>query len=134
MKSSRRIVFLGMHGRYSYIPFKMMLEAGVDIVGVITPRPTADSNGPVRHPYFPPPAEKLILDNTGIKPTLGSEAGRHGIPLIGVGNLHDPRSLAMLKELAPDLIITACFSRILPDSWLAIPKQGCLNLHPSMLP
>jgi methionyl-tRNA formyltransferase len=134
MKSSRKIVFLGMHGRYSYIPFKMMLDAGVNIEGVITPRPSADSIGPVRHPYFPPPEGKLILDNAGNTPTLGSEAGRHGIPLFGVGNLNDPRSLAVLRELDPDLIITACFSRILPISWLAIPKQGCLNLHPSLLP
>jgi methionyl-tRNA formyltransferase len=40
----------------------------------------------------------------------------------------------VLRELAPDLIITAAFGRILRPSILEIPRLGCLNVHASLLP
>jgi len=39
-----------------------------------------------------------------------------------------------LQELKPDLIIIAAYGQILPKEILDIPKQGCLNIHPSLLP
>jgi len=38
------------------------------------------------------------------------------------------------KELAPDLIIVADTNFILPQEILEISKNGCLNIHPSLLP
>lgn len=34
----------------------------------------------------------------------------------------------------PDLIIVAAYSQIIPKEVLDIPKYGCLNVHPSLLP
>jgi methionyl-tRNA formyltransferase len=34
----------------------------------------------------------------------------------------------------PDLIVVAAFGMILPKEVLELPKYGCLNVHPSMLP
>jgi len=34
----------------------------------------------------------------------------------------------------PDLIVVAAYGQILPKDILEIPKYGCLNLHPSLLP
>lgn len=39
-----------------------------------------------------------------------------------------------IKNSKPDLIITAAFGQILPNEILEIPKYGCLNVHPSLLP
>jgi methionyl-tRNA formyltransferase len=39
-----------------------------------------------------------------------------------------------IKELNPDLIITAATGIILSKEILKIPKYGCLNIHPSLLP
>jgi len=36
--------------------------------------------------------------------------------------------------LAPDLIVVAAFGLLLPPEVLNIPKLGCLNVHPSLLP
>ncbi|NLZ70405.1 MAG: methionyl-tRNA formyltransferase [Clostridiaceae bacterium] len=47
------------------------------------------------------------------------------------------RCRAFYDELAtidPDLIITAAYGRILSREVLALPKLGCINLHPSLLP
>jgi methionyl-tRNA formyltransferase len=39
-----------------------------------------------------------------------------------------------LKELALDVAITAAYGRILPESLLALPQHGFLNVHASLLP
>lgn len=38
------------------------------------------------------------------------------------------------KELKPDLVIVASYGKIIPKEILEIPKYGCLNVHPSLLP
>ena len=62
---------------------------------------------------------------------------RHHIPLIGLPDRscllgEEPR--ATLGQMAPDVIVVACFPWRLPDSVLSIPRYGCLNVHPSLLP
>ena len=39
-----------------------------------------------------------------------------------------------LKKMDPDLIITAAYGKLLPNSILQLPKFGCINLHASYLP
>jgi len=36
--------------------------------------------------------------------------------------------------LAPDVILTAAYGKIFRPSLLGLPRRGCLNLHPSLLP
>jgi len=46
----------------------------------------------------------------------------------------DPSFLATLSNLQPDLCITAAYGNYLPSKFLAIPRYGTLNIHPSLLP
>ena len=39
-----------------------------------------------------------------------------------------------MRQLEPDLCITAAYGQFLPKSFLGIPKCGTLNIHPSLLP
>lgn len=39
-----------------------------------------------------------------------------------------------IKELNPDIVCVVSYGVILPKSFLKIPKLGCINVHPSMLP
>lgn len=39
-----------------------------------------------------------------------------------------------IGNIAPDLVVVVSYGVILPKSFLEIPKLGCINLHPSMLP
>ena len=52
-------------------------------------------------------------------------------PVLDVTNAKEP-----LPELPPDLdlAIVASFGKILPADYLKIPKQGFINVHPSLLP
>ena len=45
-----------------------------------------------------------------------------------------PDFLAALRDLEPDLCLTAAYGNILPKSFLEIPHHGTLNIHPSLLP
>lgn len=42
--------------------------------------------------------------------------------------------IAIMKNFHPDVIIVAAYGKILPETVLAIPKFGCLNVHASLLP
>ena len=44
------------------------------------------------------------------------------------------KNLEELKTIKPDLIVVVAYGLILPKELLDIPKYGCLNLHPSLLP
>lgn len=39
-----------------------------------------------------------------------------------------------VKELSPDLIVVVALGKVLPLEVLSIPKQGCVNIHFSLLP
>lgn len=48
--------------------------------------------------------------------------------------LRDPEVLEELAALRPDVIVVAAYGKLLPQQVLDIPKLGCLNVHPSLLP
>lgn len=94
-----------------------LLDNGVQVVGVVTQ--------PDR-----PVGRKRILTPTPVK----VEALKHGIPVLQPERLRRPESVQELKELQPDLIVTAAYGQILPKSVLELPKHGCINIHASLLP
>jgi methionyl-tRNA formyltransferase len=49
-------------------------------------------------------------------------------------NVNDPDFIAALKKLEPDLFISMYFGRLFSPDLLAVPKAGCINMHPSLLP
>ena len=46
----------------------------------------------------------------------------------------DMAFLEKIRQLQPDLIVTAAFGQILPKDFLAVPTLGCINVHASLLP
>ncbi|MCL2150357.1 MAG: methionyl-tRNA formyltransferase [Dehalococcoidia bacterium] len=39
-----------------------------------------------------------------------------------------------INSFCPDVIVVCAYGQILPQAMLALPKYGCLNIHPSLLP
>jgi methionyl-tRNA formyltransferase len=56
------------------------------------------------------------------------------IPCLEPHTLDDARFLSFLQTQAPDLIIVASYGKLVPLSILSLPKLGCINIHPSLLP
>ncbi len=48
--------------------------------------------------------------------------------------LKSPEAHAELRALLPDLLVVVAYGLILPQGVLDIPKQGCINVHASLLP
>ncbi|MBI4286122.1 MAG: methionyl-tRNA formyltransferase [Chloroflexi bacterium] len=57
-----------------------------------------------------------------------------GLPVVQPAKLKSPEAVDQLKALQPDVIVVAAFGQILPQSVLDIPRYGCINIHPSLLP
>lgn len=57
-----------------------------------------------------------------------------GIPLAQPETLKAPGVMAQLSSFNPEVIVVAAFGHILPPEILDLPKFGCLNIHPSLLP
>jgi len=61
-------------------------------------------------------------------------AQQRGIPVVQPRTLKSAEAVRGLASLEPDLVVVAAFGYILPGELLSVPKSGCLNVHPSLLP
>jgi methionyl-tRNA formyltransferase len=57
-----------------------------------------------------------------------------GIPVRAPVSLRDERATAELAALRPDVVVVAAYGQILSQAVLDVPRRGCLNIHPSLLP
>jgi methionyl-tRNA formyltransferase len=62
---------------------------------------------------------------------------RRGVPedrVLCPVKANEPEFLEALARMEPDLAVTAAYGNFLPSKFLAIPRLGTLNIHPSLLP
>lgn len=116
---------MGMRCEFSRLPFEALLRAGFSIAGLIIPSSTRATDAARR--IAPPALPMLPMDIVGLAHALN-------IPVLEVNRLRSPEALRALEALQPDAICAACFPRLLPRAWLARPRLGAFNLHPSLLP
>lgn len=94
-----------------------MLIAEHDVIAVVT-----QPDRPVgrKRVLTPPPVKKVAI--------------KHGLPVYQPEKLAQSSELEQLIDLEADLIVTAAFGQILPESLLNAPKLGAINVHASLLP
>jgi methionyl-tRNA formyltransferase len=83
--------------------------------------------------YTPPDRKRgrgQILEASPVK-QRGQELG---VPVEQPRTFRDADAVVQLESYRPDVIVVAAYGRLLPPEALAIPRFGCLNLHPSLLP
>jgi methionyl-tRNA formyltransferase len=56
------------------------------------------------------------------------------LPVVQPAGLKKAEVVAELADFQPDAIVVAAYGQILPKAVLEIPKYGCINIHPSLLP
>jgi len=116
MAPTIRIVMLGT-GDFALPTFDHLCETGHNVVALITQ--------PDR-----PQGRKQELIPSAIK----QSAIRRGIRVEQPENINALESLELVRELAPDLLVTAAYGQILSAELLTIPPMGGINLHGSILP
>ncbi|WP_028545064.1 methionyl-tRNA formyltransferase [Paenibacillus taiwanensis] len=112
-----KIVFMGTP-QFAVPSLQMLLTEGYTVAAVVT-----QPDRPVgrKRVLTPTPVKQAALDN-GITTVWQPE------------KLRTSETIEHIRELAPDLIVTAAYGQILPKALLDIPRQGCINVHGSLLP
>jgi methionyl-tRNA formyltransferase len=57
-----------------------------------------------------------------------------GLTVVQPESLKASEAFKQLADFRPDIIVVAAFGQLLPKAVLELPKLGCLNVHPSLLP
>lgn len=111
-----RVVFMGS-AEFS-IPILLALINSFQVVAVITEtdKPAGRNKKIVEAPT------KIIAERENI-PCLQPERIKGNKEL-----------LEKIASLSPDVIVVAAYGQILPKEILNLPKNGCVNVHPSLLP
>lgn len=104
---------------------KALLGSGYDVRGLVTLPPAASKAKPGRL--------RKWLGTPPCTPIEGI-AKAHRIPILTPARLREPEFLRAFARLKPDLVIVACFDKILPPELLELPRLGGINVHPSLLP
>ena len=111
-----RVVFMGTPD-FAACSLEKLLAEGFDVAGVFCQPDKPRDRG-----------HKLVP--CAVKQT----AQAADIPVYQPEKLRDGTALAILQELAPEIIVVVAYGRIIPDDILALPKYGCVNVHGSLLP
>jgi methionyl-tRNA formyltransferase len=66
--------------------------------------------------------------------SLAALAARHGLPAVAPDDPNTPELIARVRALAPDLLFSFYYRRMLSSELLGIPRLGAYNIHGSLLP
>ena len=114
--NDKKIVFMGTP-KFAVPVLEMLIENyGVDLV-ITQP----DKKVGRKKVLTPPPVKVVALENN-IKVLQPEKIST------------DEETYNTLKELNPDIIITAAYGQLVPEKILEIPKHKCINVHSSLLP
>ncbi|MDP6422596.1 MAG: methionyl-tRNA formyltransferase [SAR202 cluster bacterium] len=112
-----RVVFMGTPD-FALPALSGLVDAGYRIVGVLTR-----------------PDRRAGRGRRAAKPPIKAFAEEQGLSIFQPASLkRDAEAREQIASLAPDVIVVAAYGAFLPDDTLAVPRLGCLNIHPSLLP
>jgi methionyl-tRNA formyltransferase len=111
-----RLVFLGTP-EFAVPSLRALASAGHEIAAVFTQpdRPKGRGN---------------VLSESPVKQT----ARELGASIHQPERIRRPENIALLRELAPDIMVVVGYGQIIPQAIIDIPKHGILNVHASLLP
>ena len=102
---------------YSVEVCKSIINSGLNVVGVCTKPDSRIGRGKdlIAHP-------------------LKDFALKNGVPVLTPVDLTSCDVLRDFSKLKPNLIVLVGYGLLVPSQILKLPKYGCLNIHPSLLP
>jgi methionyl-tRNA formyltransferase len=114
-----RIVMMGT-GTFAEPTFEALLAGPHPVVGLVTQpdRAAGQERGSTRQ------------TGKGMK----NIALEYSLPVFQPENINTAEGAARLRDYRPDLLVVAAYGQILSNEVLAIPDQGGINVHASLLP
>lgn len=111
-----RIVFMGTP-EFAVTPLELLMLNRAGVVAVYTQ-----------------PDKEAGRGRALVAPPVKAVALKYGLTVYQPVNLKSVEERDKLTALKPDIIVIAAFGQILPRAILKMPRYGCLNIHPSLLP
>ena len=111
-----RVVFMGTPG-FGVFPLEHLLLSQHEVVAVYTPPDKPAGRG----------------RNLAASPVKVA-AEKMGLPVVQSGSLKSDEAFAGLAAFSPEVIVVAAYGQLLPRAVLELPRYGCINIHPSLLP
>jgi len=68
------------------------------------------------------------------QPPVVVRALRHDIPIFQPKSLKNPQAERHIADVGADVAVVVAYGKLIPSSMLGVPRLGCVNLHPSLLP
>jgi methionyl-tRNA formyltransferase len=112
-----RVVFFGTP-EFAVPSLEALLGEGFDVAAVVT------------RPDSPQGRSRSQLVPSQVKLAAQAES----VPLLEPERPSTPEFYAQIRALAPDIGVVVAYGHILKPELLAIPAQGMVNVHPSLLP
>jgi methionyl-tRNA formyltransferase len=116
MKTELRVLFMGTP-EFAVPPLEKLAQEGYTVAGVYT------------QPDRPSGRGRSLLESP-----VKTAALRMGLPVVQPASLKESEAVEKLAGIKPDVVVVVAFGQILPQAVLDIPRYGCLNVHPSLLP
>jgi len=111
-----KIIFAGTPA-FSVPPLQALMAAGHDIIAVYTQPDRPAGRG-----------RKLTAS------PVKQAALSHNLPVFQPENFKTEDAIATLQAHQADIMVVVAYGLILPKAVLDAPRQGCLNIHASLLP
>ena len=108
-----RTLFIG-YSEMGCAGLETLLECGAEVVTVLT--------------HEDDPAERRWYRS------VAEIAAAAGIPVHRPESPNAPEWVARIRDLAPDILMSFYYRKLVSEAVLAIPPSGCFNLHGSLLP
>ena len=106
-----RVIFMGTP-EFAVAALNKIHEAGHEVAAVYTqPDKAKGRSGKLQ----PPPVKVRAMEL--------------GLPVFQPERLREEENVTAIRALEPEIIIVAAYGQILPESILAIPPLGCINIH-----
>lgn len=111
-----RIVFFGTP-LFAVPSLKALIQSGEEIAAVVTQPDKKKGRG---HLLSHSPVKELAV--------------KEGLCIFQPASMKDADFLNELSLIKPELIVVVAYGRILPESIINLPANGCVNVHASLLP
>src|SRR5690242_7910423 len=111
MATPIRLVMLGT-GDFAVPTFVKLIDSALNVVALIT---QPDRPQGRKQEFIPAPIKVAAIERK--------------IPVYQPERINEEEGLAILRELRPDLLVTAAYGQILSAEVLSLPRLGGVNLH-----
>ena len=116
MSSNPRVIFAGTPD-FALASLEALVNADIRPIAVLTQPDRPAGRG---RKLSPSPVKRFALEQE--------------LPVMQPTTLKDPEVVKELAALDADVMVVAAYGLLLPQAVLDLPKQGCLNVHASLLP